>query len=147
MGKVAALRDRFKKITLSIVDKTALEIVKRHQQYMIDLNHVQLLHNKGDDGKSLGIYASESYALFKEELNPAAQGGVDLKLTGAFHNSFFVVAKKFPVFVDARDKKKGALVEKYGKHIFNLDNANKELFVNDIKKELKVALKKKFLGV
>lgn len=147
MGKVAELKKRFSKISVAQMDKEILGVVKKHQQYIIDLNHLQLLFNKGSDDKSLGIYASESYATFKEELNPLAQGGVDLKLTGAFHDSFYTDTKKFPVKVNARDRKRNELVSKYGEHIFNLTTANKSLFADDIKKDIRVALKKKFLGL
>lgn len=105
-------------------EKIVLEVVARNEPTIVDLNTAQLMEGKDSNGQIFGEYSSAAYAEFKRSLNP--RGVVDLKLTGKFHDSFYIEAARFPVFVDARDPKTGKLVEKYGSEIFGLTQESKE---------------------
>jgi hypothetical protein len=101
-------------------------IIKENVDVLIDLNTSQLMKGIRSDGNSVGKYANKDYANFKRTLNP--NGVVDLKLTGAFHESFFVRKNEFPIVIDAKDKKRNELVNKYGEQIFGLTQINKKVF-------------------
>lgn len=133
MGKIEDLIEKLKQATVQEQENNLLSIIRSHEAQLVDLNTRQLLAGENADGGSIGEYKSDSYATFKKSLNPA--GVVDLKLTGAFHDSFFLEADKFPVTVFARDSKTGLLAEKYDK-IFGFTPKSKEEIKEDIKAEV-----------
>lgn len=89
---------------------------------MLDANKDQLMKGKNSEGQKIGVYRSKSYAKYKKKFNP--RGVVDLKLTGKFHGSFFIDAKRFPILFGAKDKKAPLLEEKYGDSIFGLTESS-----------------------
>ena len=73
--------------------------------------------------KSIGFYQNTDYAFRKYNLNPlAGYGKVDLQLTGAFVNSFFLVRKSRSEYTfDASNTKKPFLIDRYGEDIMGLN--------------------------
>lgn len=114
-------------------EKELKSIILTHVDVLVDLNTSQLMKGIRSDGTSLGNYKSKDYANFKRTLNP--NGVVDLKLTGAFHESFYVRKSEFPIVIDAKDKKRNELVNKYGEKLFGLTQINKKVFAIGYVKE------------
>lgn len=110
-------------------EEIVLEVIRRNEPTLVDLNTAQLMEGKDADGNSLGEYRNQDYARFKQTLNP--RGVVDLKLEGDFHESFYIEAQRFPVFADARDPKTGKLVDTYGK-ILGFTKESKEAAADQI---------------
>lgn len=119
MGKIIDLHARLLRATPAAVESRSLEIIRAEQKQILDLNRQQLDDSITSDGEPLGEYASIAYA------NRKGRSTVDLKLTGAFHDSFFINADKYPIAFNATDKKTSGLVERYGEEIFGLTQANK----------------------
>lgn len=115
-------------------ERVLLEILKKHEHTIIDLNLSQLLNGKDSNGESLGEYSSILYAEFKKRLNP--KGVVDLRLEGDFYRGFFADTSKFPIDIDSNDSKRDSLVDQYGTQIFGLDKASLGILSEEILPEL-----------
>ncbi len=105
-----------------------LQIIGNYQNVIVDMNTNQLM--AGIDAAQHRIsppYSSKRYAEFKLFLNPA--GVVDLRVTGEFHEGFFISINKFPIEFDSKDKKAADLKKKYGANIFGITSANKKELV------------------
>jgi len=93
------------------------------------------LYGKSVNGGIIGEYASEEYRLFKMELNPLANGNVDLMLYGGLSGDMQVKLigdTKFEIF--STDQKYQKIGRKYGFEEFGLtEEESYELF-----KELQV---------
>lgn len=73
------------------------------------------------------------YEPFKANLNPLANGKVDLILTGAFVDAMYLLKPKQGKYLFGnRDKKRNKLVEQYGKEIFGLNQTVFDKFQKDI---------------
>lgn len=140
MGKLRDYHAHLKKYTPSRQQKDLLKIVAKYSDEIIELNQKQLLEGEKSDGTKLKKYKSEQYARFKYLLN---QNRVtDLRLHGNFYAGFFVRVEKFPVSVWSSDKKVYDLSARYGKNIFNLQQANINLLVDKfLAKDIKVYYK------
>jgi hypothetical protein len=114
-------------------EEVILEVLRDQQHTILDLNIEQQMGGLNSAGEILGTYAEGPYKVFKESLNPAADGNVDLRLTGSFHNSFYIEAERFPVYIRARDSKEPKLVERYGEEIFGLTEENKGVARDQLK--------------
>lgn len=74
------------------------------------------------DRSNIGFYASDDYAMFKNNLNGLAGfGNVDLILTGAWSNSLFPIKKGNGFIFDSNNDKNEGLLEKYGSGIASLN--------------------------
>lgn len=95
------------------------------------------------DYSKIGTYANPDYAYRKNLLNGlAGRGYVDLQLTGAFVNSFFLTRKSNGVYLfDAANSKKDSLIQKYGSDIMGL---NQDTF-NDYQKQIVVPKLQEFI--
>lgn len=133
MGKIRELAAKLQAVTVEEQEQALLQIIRRHEPQLIDLNLSQLFSGEDAQGQSLQPYRSASYAIFKLSLNPA--GVTDLKLTGDFYRGVFAAADRFPIVLNSNDPKAGMLAEKYG-DIFGLTERNKQEFREDIKPEV-----------
>lgn len=143
MGKIKELKNKFEKIYQQ-QDAELVAIIKRNESVVVALNTGQLMVGLNSDGESLGEYASRSYADMKRTLNP--RGVVDLKLTGHFHENFFV-AVELPLTVWSYDGKTDDLTKKYGRNLFGLTEENKKIFAIGYVKEELIAFYKRVLGL
>lgn len=133
-------------ITERVVEKDLLTVIKEHEITALDLNTAQLMRGEDSQGHFVNPpYQSIDYAEMKLHLNPA--GVVDLKLTGRFHNSFYLRAGSFPISIWARDKKTNMLVAKYGAKIFNLQQGSIRFFQEDIKPDFTQRMRGRILRV
>ncbi len=132
-GKIKLMRDKLYKATPDVVGNEVLSIIRKNDAILIRLNHEQLMQGRTSLGKEVQPpYQSVWYAEFKLTKNPL--GVVDLNLTGAFYNGWFVSADTFPIFLGSADEKTFSLVKKYGKDIFGEDKDSLEQIRKDIVK-------------
>lgn len=135
---MGAIRDKlaqWKKITEESITEEVLSLMREESEAIIALNHSQLLlRGEDSEGKSLGSYSNPEYEAAKKFLNP--NGVVDLKLTGRFHDSWFMEADSFPVTFDATDSKRDMLINQdgYGENVFGLQKSNKDVMAQEILK-------------
>jgi len=100
------------------------------------------------NGEKIGTYRSAEYAIFKDQINPRANGYVDLLLTRQTANSLFVHKGNQPrAFIFGMFDRYN-LVGKYGKDILGLNENTfrkretdiyKNTLVYIIKKDYKIA--------
>jgi len=123
---IKKLATRLKRLSADEMKQKLAELVQETSEEVLNMNRAQLMQGMDSQGNSLGKYQSESYARFKRTLNP--RGVVDLKLTGSFHENFFI-ASEVPLIIWSYDEKTNDLVEKYGEDIFGLTEDNRKAYL------------------
>jgi hypothetical protein len=129
MTKLRDILRNLEQLSEQSLNDKSLEIVRGYEATLVDMNTSQLMDGKLSTGESVGEYRSAEYAAMKKQLNP--KGVVDLKLSGAFHNSIFIKATAYPVLFDASDSKAGKLLDAYGINVLGLMEENKNIFARD----------------
>lgn len=137
---VGQLISKLEKLEVKTICVSALE---NNEGLLIELQQKQMFLGKNANGEEIGFYRNASYEEMKNRMNPLAKRRVDLKLTGAFHNSITVLAGEETIF-DATDNKTLNLVEKYTEDIFGLNtntisnekNKFQEILFKEIEKKL-----------
>lgn len=119
MGSLRDYSTKLKNTKEENLDKGILKVIDDYKHVAIDLNTSQLMAGEDSTGKMLDPYRSPSYASLKLFLNP--RGVTDLRLTGAFQESFFIKDSKFPISFSATDEKTSELINRYGDQIFGLN--------------------------
>lgn len=129
--KRMGLRDHIaflRSLTPDKQEEKIVQIMFSLENEIVDANQFQLLEGKYSDGGFVEPpYRNPSYARRKLMMNP--NGVVDLRLTGAFHNSFFMQpTTKFPISIFATDPKTKSLLDKYGgkDKIFGLNQEGRD---------------------
>lgn len=84
----------------------------------------ELTRGERPSGDKIGVYKDAEYAIFKDRINPFADGYVDLLLTRSFYNKMklFSVANKKYIF-NSSDTKTAYLTNKYGNDIMGINQA------------------------
>lgn len=137
MGKLRDFYARLKENgTVEKQNEWLIKLIRSQEAFLVDLNTGQLMMGKDSKGGNLRPYKLGWYEEFKKYLNPAAHGIPDLRLTGAFHNSFYVDVSKFPeIEFNARDPKTGKLAEGFD-NIFGLNDESKQVFREHVKGDI-----------
>lgn len=104
-----------------------LQIVISDQDKLKDQKINEFSKGERPNGKKIGEYRSAEYAIFKQQINPLANGYVDLLLTRQFSSKLFVRPFGKGFMFNSRDKKTGSLIGKYGIDIMGL---NQDWFTN-----------------
>ncbi len=73
------------------------------------------------NGKKIGEYRNAEYAIFKDNINPLANGYVDLLLTRQFSSKLFVRTFGSGFMFNSTDNKTGSLIGQYGIDIMGLN--------------------------
>lgn len=119
-----------KKYNKAYINEQILRIIQQESDFIIDLNTTQLLSGIDGDGKSLKSYKNDTYATFKNQLNPIPNFGTpDLKLTGSFYEQRYLqfnTVKGWPVTLFSGDEKTQKLIDEYGKAILEWTEDNLE---------------------
>lgn len=100
------------------------------QRDVLVLNVDQLKHGRNKKGGRIGEYRSAWYGDMKARMNPSADGYVDLILTGAFANAFFLEMANRGYKIGSRDGKASRLQENYGEDIYGLNLDYKQKLVD-----------------
>lgn len=123
----------------SNVDQIIIEEAKAFEAELIDLNtEGQLAEGYGSDERAIKPFYTPFTKLLKG-LKGQESEFVTLKDTGDFYGSFKVDFGNNQLTFGATDSKTSELVDKYGAHIFGLDKANLQLFIDDYLRERVVA--------
>lgn len=109
------------------VGATIKELLEERKNVISDLNTEQLNKGLDSEGNDLGVYKIFSY---KNRFRP-----VDLRDTGAFHNSIQPKLNKERIEVIATDEKTDMLQDKYGDEILGLSDEGKQYLIDDIRDE------------
>ena len=120
---------KLKAATPAVQEKAILNIMKKNEEALLDVNRSQLYSGIDANGKKLRRYRSRKYAAFKKTLN--SKGVTDLKLTGKLYAQMFINTSKFAVIYDSKDSKAPDLKKKYG-NIFGITKANEEVVAGEI---------------
>lgn len=134
--EIEAYISHLKTQTVAVQEVMILRVMQENEATAIDLNLAQLMGGRDSNGQIFGTYPEGQYKTFKTALNPKAGGNVDLRLTGDFHNSFYLEAKTFPVIFDARDYKTPRLTERYGDNFFGLTKESQAAYTDQIRGEV-----------
>lgn len=111
------LRSSLQKLTLPVVQELTADIILEDRK-IINQKIDEFKAGVNYDGTKIGEYKSESYRLFKMELNPFAQGNVDLILTGALKDGLKVeYIGDGHYLLYSTDEKWDGLKAKYGEKI------------------------------
>lgn len=136
MGKLDEVIQKLDSATPEVIDQGLLNIVRKNQSEAIDMNLDQLFHGRDANDQSLGNYKDESYAAFKNYLNPAAGfGTMDWHLTGDLYAGWFMNNDRFPVFFGSTDEK-FEIRRQQNENAIGLDPQHLENFRQDIKPEV-----------
>ena len=83
------------------------------------------------DGGIIGTYKSAEYALFKNNINPLANGNVDLTLTRSLRNNLqFFPLGDGSMKIFSSDEKAVNIAEKYGEDVYGLTKQENDNEVN-----------------
>ena len=127
----------------------ALKATYNYEAEIIDTVTEDQLFDKGIDGTGKKI--EPSYTLFTQEIKKEKghpTNRVTLKDTGDFYDSIFMEKTKFPIFLNARDKKTSKIAEKYGEFVLDLTKDNKDQIVQDyIKEDIQEAFRKAYEAI
>lgn len=119
------------------VERALAAALQEMEPYILDKNTGQLERGEDRDGDRLRQYRSEEYAFEKQRMNPLPGfGNPDLKLTGSFHDKFFLSVSKNTLLISSRDSKRDELVAKYGEQIFGLNRENLEEVDQEVADEI-----------
>ena len=110
------------------VMKAIKALIEERENQIADLNTAQLEKGEDSEGNDLGVYKVFSY---KNRFRP-----VDLRDTGAFHNSINPDVKKDQFIMSATDEKTDMLQDKYGDEILGLNDDSKQYVIDDIRDDL-----------
>jgi hypothetical protein len=148
MGHMFALLDRLNATDIKPVIFLCLE---QSQYEWLGLNRGQL-HDGQDNTGSLQspLYASEQYALGKEEMNPVPGLGVpDFFVSGDYYNSIQVkvLRGEYSIYTYSTGVDYSAKIEAKWPRNYGLDTTNKAFFANEILKPKIVMELKKDLGL
>lgn len=134
-------------LNIKTLEKLVEIEVRKNEKDLVQYKKGDLLD--GDiygDGTKLN-YAWQEYEAEKVKLNPQANGNVDLILTGAFINSFYLLDSKNGKYLfDATNSKKDELVGRYGEEIFSMNEKKFQRFLDSYVKDDFVKVLKKQLG-
>ena len=126
--------NRIKSITESNLYTWVEEYIESNRSRLVrDIqNRLKRGQNVHDINDVIAEYASEAYAMFKERMNPLAEGSVDLFLEGDLHRFLTIEKKSKNIFkIYSKDEKYKMLANKYGKEQFGLtEEQNTELMIN-----------------
>lgn len=121
MASLRELQRKIGKLTLPVIQGELQKIIVADPEIIKEKTD-EFRAGELPDGKRIGEYASESYKVFKQRLNPLAGGSVDLILTGAFTKGLFVQKMKADEYrFNSIDEKTPALQSKYGMGIWGLN--------------------------
>lgn len=100
--------------------------VMENEKHIVEMN-VNQLYDWGQNSLGISINTYRPYTPYTIQIKQEKNQPVDrvtLRDTGAFHESFIVVADMTEFYITATDSKTAGLIEKYGNRIFGLVEGN-----------------------
>lgn len=101
------------------------EAASKNTDELADLNVLQLESGLMSTGAKLRPeYSTTTYAKYKKSIGSKSSPTPDLKLTGAFHEAFYVKPENGKIKFGSNDSKEGKLQQDYGDDIFGVTTDN-----------------------
>lgn len=96
-------------------------IIQDDQQKLKEEKVNEFTKGERPNGNKIGEYRDPEYAIFKSQINPTANGYVDLMLTRSFTNKMFLRKFGEGYIFNSTDVKTGNLIGKYGLDIMSIN--------------------------
>jgi hypothetical protein len=107
--------------TKSWLENQVQQIVLSDNEKLKEQKIKEFTKGERPNGEKIGEYRSAEYAIFKQHINPLANGYVDLLLTRQFSSKLFVRPFANGFMFNSTDKKTSSLIGKYGIDILGLN--------------------------
>jgi hypothetical protein len=97
------------------------EIILSDQDKLKERKVSEFTRGQRPNGERIGEYRSPEYGIFKAQINPLANGYVDLLLTRSFTRKMFLTKRSSGYLFNSSDNKTGNLIGKYGIDIMGIN--------------------------
>lgn len=97
------------------------EIILSDQDKLKERKVNEFTRGQRPDGERIGEYRNAEYGIFKAQINPLANGYVDLLLTRSFTRKMFLRKFGQGYLFNSSDNKTGNLIGKYGIDIMGIN--------------------------
>ena len=97
------------------------EIILSDQDKLKERKVSEFTRGQRPNGDRIGEYRNPEYGIFKAQINPLANGYVDLLLTRSFTNKMFLTKRSSGYLFNSSDNKTGNLIGKYGIDIMGIN--------------------------
>lgn len=127
-----------------ILDEELKTEIMRNKDVILKMITEEQLYDLGIEGRGIKIWSYQPYTartIRKKHKKGQPYDRVTLKDTGKFYLSLDIKFDEHGFYVTSSDGKAEVLLEKYGKTIFRLTNANLKILLNDY---IRPSLKEKF---
>lgn len=104
------------------------------------------LLGKRPDGSLIGYYRDIEYAIFKQSINPSADGDVDLIVSEQLVNNIKTVLSNKNIEIVSTDVKFESISLKYGLDNFNITEEETNKLLDEIMSEVVINIFKKLWG-
>ena len=132
-----------------IIDEELKNEILKNKDVICDMIRSQL-YDLGIEGRGISIASYQPYStstIKKKIKKGQPTNRVTLRDTGEFYRHFYIVFDADGFYIDSDDKKTKSLVEKYGRTIFRLTDANFSILLNNyIKPSLKQKMEEQING-
>lgn len=143
-GSIRNLVYRLRKFK-DVLDQELKDEIMRNEEVIVKMVAEEQLYERGVEGRGVEISSYRPYAprtIKKKQRKGQPYDRVTLRDTGEFHKSLRVVFDDDGFYVTSTDDKAQYLLERYGKTIFRLTDANLKILLNEyIRPSLKAKLK------
>lgn len=114
------------------VDSAAISAIEKSSEKMKYMQQDQLLHGQRANGRNIGTYKNERYAVKKYIQNPLAGfRNMDWILTGELKKQVFVLVSNSEIEINSLDPKTVFLIKRLGDP-FGLTSTNEEKLINGV---------------
>ena len=131
---------RIDSITPEVMNQIVASSMEANKEIFADLVTGQLEQGIKGDGENLFPYRNPQYASFKRSIGSKSSPIPDLKLTGAYHRSIELEAKKSSAAIVSKDDKDAELSLKYGQEIKQLTQTSMKEGRIQIKPDMQIRL-------
>lgn len=107
-------------------NKIIVEAASLNETELADLNVLALEKGFMSTGEKMVQYENADYARYKKAIGSKSSPYTDLKLTGDFHEGFYVKEKSGKIEFGSTDEKESKLQRQYGKDIFGVNTPDFE---------------------
>lgn len=124
-----------------------MDVAKKHEDTILDLNTESQLFEKGETGEGTPItpaYRPFTVRIKKQKGQPTNR--VTLRDSGDFHKSFRVIFSKTQFRITADDEKTQKLVDKYGGQILGLSEDSLDTLAEGVKPDMIKKTREVILG-
>lgn len=131
---------RINSITPEVMNQIVASSMEANKEIFADLVTGQLEQGLKGNEENLFPYRNPQYASFKRSIGSKSSPIADLKLTGKYHRSIVLEAKKSSAAIVSKDEKDAELSLKYGEEIKQLTQASTKEGRIQIKPDMQIRI-------